>query len=132
VPLLFRIQPSSPQPAYAQIVDAIQKAVRDGKVEQGERLPSIRALAADLAINPNTVARAYRELEWLGLIRSRLGSGFEVCGETSNAEEVSRKLSEAVKDGVKVLGEEETMRTVREAIRETRAGREEGSHGKRR
>jgi GntR family transcriptional regulator len=129
VPLFFRIQPSAPEPAYRQIVGAVQAAVRDGKLREGERLPSIRTLAADLAINPNTVARAYRELEWLGLVTSRLGSGFEVRRGEAGAAEVREKLASAVGEAVKALGETETMRAVREAMRDVKSRTGEAIHG---
>ncbi len=127
MPLFFRIQPSLPQPAYRQIVEAVQGSVARDDLRGGERLPSIRNLAADLSINPNTVARAYRELEHLGVIASRLGSGFEVRGEDDAAGDARRKLAEAVGEAVKALGEKEVLRLVREAIKEA----SEVTHGRR-
>ena len=62
-------------PFYRQIVDRVRFAVANGALFPGDRLPTVRQLAVDLSINPNTVARAYRELELLGAVASRRGSG---------------------------------------------------------
>ncbi|MBN1512276.1 MAG: GntR family transcriptional regulator, partial [Phycisphaerae bacterium] len=59
----FTIDPKSGVPYYRQIIDQVQFAVADGRLACGDRLPTVRQLAVDLKINPNTVARAYQELE---------------------------------------------------------------------
>jgi GntR family transcriptional regulator len=66
-------------PAYKQIVHSVQAAVAGGRLREGEQLPTIRALHEKLNVNPNTVARAYRELEHLGLISTEHGSGCYVA-----------------------------------------------------
>ena len=68
------------RPIYSQIVDNIRSQVAAGILEAGEKLPSVRELAGQLAINPNTIQRAYRELENQGWIASVPGKGSFVCG----------------------------------------------------
>lgn len=62
-------------PVYRQIVHHVQAAVADGRLAKGDQLPTIRALHEKLGVNPNTVARAYRELAHLGVITTEQGSG---------------------------------------------------------
>ncbi len=62
-------------PVYRQIVHFVQAAIADGRLGEGDQLPTIRALHQKLDVNPNTVARAYRELAHLGLITTEQGSG---------------------------------------------------------
>ena len=69
------ISPSDGMPIYLQIVHQVRRLVAAGELGQGEELPSIRALAEQLLVNPNTVARAYRELETLGLVTFARGMG---------------------------------------------------------
>lgn len=63
------------RPIYEQIKESVRKLILSGAMTAGERLPSVRELAADLAINPNTIQRAYRELESEGFIYSIAGKG---------------------------------------------------------
>ena len=62
-------------PIYQQIIDQVKRLVVSGQMQPGDELPAIRVLAEQLLVNPNTVARAYRELENLGIVSSRHGSG---------------------------------------------------------
>lgn len=71
----FRIAPGSGEPIYLQLIRQVKQAVAGGGLAPGARLPSVRALASSLVINPNTVARAYRALEEEGLIESSAGRG---------------------------------------------------------
>lgn len=73
--MLLHVNPSSGAPLYRQIVDQVKNAVASGAARAGDALPSVRKLAADLRINPNTIARAYQELEREGLTRSVPGGG---------------------------------------------------------
>ena len=68
------------RPIYTQITDGIREQILAGILRQGDKLPSVRELAAQLAINPNTIQRAYRELEYQGWIASVPGKGNFVCG----------------------------------------------------
>jgi GntR family transcriptional regulator len=71
----FRLEPASPIPMYLQIVEQVRHAVGAGALQAGEELPSVRALASHHLINPNTVVRAYLELEHEGLLTKRRGAG---------------------------------------------------------
>lgn len=68
------------RPIYAQIVDSIRDQIQAGILESGEQLPSVRELAAELSINPNTIQRSYRQLEAEGWIATMPGKGCFVCG----------------------------------------------------
>ena len=72
---MFHIRPQSGEPIYEQLVRQIKHAVTTGALKAGDQLPTVRELAARLIINPNTVARAYRELEHAGLLESTVGRG---------------------------------------------------------
>ena len=87
------VDPHSHVPLYEQIVEHIRSLVAAGVCRPGEPLPSIRALALDLVVNPNTVQRAYQELERQGLVYTRKGLGVFV---TENGEESAQNRSEAV------------------------------------
>ncbi|MGA8417482.1 MAG: GntR family transcriptional regulator [Candidatus Dormiibacterota bacterium] len=71
----FRIDGASGLTTYGQIVQQVRQAVRLGRLLPGDQLPTIKDVVAKLAINPNTVLKAYRELEVLGLVDSRQGQG---------------------------------------------------------
>lgn len=68
------------RPIYSQIIDAVREQIVAGVLQQGDKMPSVRELAAELTINPNTIQRAYRELEMQGWIASVPGKGSFVCG----------------------------------------------------
>ena len=71
----FMLDPTSGVPFYRQIIKQIQMAIADGRVTSGAQLPTVRSLAVDLQINPNTVARAYNELEIRGIVNTQQGTG---------------------------------------------------------
>src|SRR5215471_12453561 len=73
--MLFKPNPSSGVPIYLQLMEQVKHAVETGAVRPGEQLPGIRPLAESLVINPNTVAKAYRELEHEGIVELRQGTG---------------------------------------------------------
>lgn len=73
--MLFHINFKSGMPAYLQLVDQVKAAAASGELKPGEPLPSIRPLAEELRLNRNTVAKAYAELESLGVIESQPGKG---------------------------------------------------------
>lgn len=77
--MFYQVDPSSAVPVYAQIMDQVKRGISSGLLKTGERLPSIRELARELRINPNTVVRAYRELEREGVVESRRGQGSYVA-----------------------------------------------------
>jgi GntR family transcriptional regulator len=71
----FRLDGHSGVPVYRQLIDQVQAAVASGVLATGDQLPTVRQVAVDLAINPNTVLRAYREMEIRGLLDSQQGTG---------------------------------------------------------
>jgi GntR family transcriptional regulator len=72
---MFRVNPSSGIPLYLQLMEQVKHAVETGALREGDRLPTIRKVAEDLVMNPNTVVRAYRELEHEGMLELKHGSG---------------------------------------------------------
>ena len=78
---MFRIQVTtgSPLPIYRQVVDQIRHAVAAGQLETGDALPSVRALAGELVVNPNTIAKAFAQLVRDGVLESQRGRGYFVA-----------------------------------------------------
>lgn len=128
--MLFRTNPSSGVPLYLQLMEQVKHQIETGALRPGEQLPGIRPLAEELVINPNTVAKAYRELEHEGVIELRHGAGAFVspngrakkatdklrAGQTLVAETVDRLRSRGVTD-------EEIRRLFEAALAEqTKAG----------
>ena len=89
--MLIRIDPRSPEPLFEQVVFAVKAAVAKGVAAAGERLPSVRELARDLAINPNTVVRAYEALERDGVVVRRQGSGCFVSDRGSDLAQAEKR-----------------------------------------
>jgi len=73
--LWIQITPGSSEPVYVQVAEQISEAIAKGQLTSGDKLPAVRKLAAELVINPNTVARAYSRLEQAGLVNTKTGSG---------------------------------------------------------
>lgn len=71
----FRLNVSSGVPTYVQLVQQVQQAIRLGLLQPGDQLPTVKAVVTQLAINPNTVLKAYHELEYEGLVDGRRGQG---------------------------------------------------------
>ena len=71
----FRLDAHSGVPVYRQLIDQVQAAIASGILNTGDQLPTVRQVAVDLAINPNTVSRAYREMEIRGLLDTQQGIG---------------------------------------------------------
>ena len=96
----FRLDQKSPAPPYRQLVEQVRAAVDSGRLQIGDQLPSVRDVVGQIAINPNTVQRAYRELERLGLAEGRLGLGTFVVSEARTDRELTdgRVLRNAVHD----------------------------------
>jgi len=86
----IHISPHDGVPIYLQIVNQVKYLVASGRLEAGEELPAIRALAEQLTINPNTVVRAYRELELAGVVTKRRTTGTYVSGGGSPLAERER------------------------------------------
>ena len=104
--MLIRPNPSSGVPIYLQLMEQVKHGIETGALRPGEQLPGIRPLAIELVINPNTVAKAYRELEHEGVIELRQGSGAFV---STNAR--SKKLTDKVRAGQDLV--EDVVRRLR-------------------
>ena len=127
----IQIQTSSQTPIYSQIVLQVREAVAKGRLAVDERLPSVRELSKDLVVNPNTIARAYRELERDGVLNTRPGLGVFVATITNDRTKSSRKrrivdlldelLTEAVLLGFK---KDEVLATVNDRVKQFHWNRE--------
>ena len=80
--MIFNVDPAGPVPIYRQIVDQAIYRIAEGELTHGDQLPSIRSLSLELRVNPNTVIKAYRELEHSGFAASRHGKGYFVSGNS--------------------------------------------------
>jgi GntR family transcriptional regulator len=99
------VLPGDPRPPFRQIVDGIRRKVAAGELPPGTRLPSVRALALQLDVNPNTVAKAYAELTSEGLVAPHKGIGLFVTGRRHllAPEERERRLGEAIRQLVSAV-----------------------------
>src|SRR5678809_1739475 len=89
-PFEFRLDLHSGVPVYRQIIDQVLGGIAAGTLAGGDQLPTVRQLAVDLSINPNTVARAYRELELGGLLETHQGTGTFIAAQKMRGGEVER------------------------------------------
>jgi GntR family transcriptional regulator len=87
----IRIDPADGVPIYRQIVNQVRYAVASGLLEPGDELPTIRALALRLKVTPNTIVKAYEELESAGVLQKRHGSGTFVSGERTRLADRERR-----------------------------------------
>ncbi len=111
------ISTGSPNPIYRQIAEQVRMAIATGKLRIGDQLPSVRALAEDLVLNPNTVARAYTDLTRDGLIESRSGRGvFIIRKRKVFTREEGRRRLEPLLDAL--IGEAMAMDFTREELQE--------------
>lgn len=90
-PFGFRLDLASGVPVYRQLIDQVQLAIASGVLSGGDQLPTVRQVAVDLAINPNTVMRAYRELEIRGTLTTQQGSGTFVTPAKVQFDEAQRQ-----------------------------------------
>lgn len=90
--ILVTVNTSDPRPIYEQVADGIRALIAKGTLEEGAALPSVRQLAADLGVNLNTIATAYRELQKDGLITVKHGAGSVVLSRTSTARHSQAEL----------------------------------------
>ncbi|MBN1796404.1 MAG: GntR family transcriptional regulator [Sedimentisphaerales bacterium] len=86
----IQILSGSDKPIYAQIVEQMATAIAKGQIVVGDKLPAVRKLAAELVINPNTVANAYRILERMGLVVTKTGSGTYVSDIKQRSKDASQ------------------------------------------
>lgn len=95
-PVQFSIDLHSGVPVYRQLIDHVRGGIASGSLNAGDQLPTVRQLAVDLAINPNTVMRAYRELELGGLLETHQGTGTFISNKKmeKKSAERDRQLSQ--------------------------------------
>jgi GntR family transcriptional regulator len=87
----FRLDLQSGVPVYRQIIDQVLGGMAAGALREGDQLPTVRQVAVDLSINPNTVVRAYRELEIRGVLETQQGTGTFISQQKVKADEVERR-----------------------------------------
>jgi GntR family transcriptional regulator len=87
----FRLDTRSGVPVYRQIIDQVLFATASGSLQAGDQLPTVRQLAVDLSINPNTVVRAYRELEIRGVLETQQGTGTFISAKKVRQDEAQRQ-----------------------------------------
>jgi DNA-binding transcriptional regulator YhcF (GntR family) len=105
-PFRFRLDTHSGVPVYRQIIDQVMGGLASGALAPGDRLPTMRQLAVDLRINPNTVIRAYREMEIRGVLETQQGSGTFIAQGKVKPDELERhrRLNQIVSDVVARVG----------------------------
>jgi GntR family transcriptional regulator len=125
MPTLFTVDPRSGVPLYLQLIEQVKRAVALGVLGPGEQLPTVKALALHLTINPNTVARAYRDLERDGIIETSPGRGSfirpnGVSGTARHAidEVAARAVGDAVREARALGLEREKIRALFESALE--------------
>ena len=98
VEFTFRLDGRSGVPVYRQLIDQVHGAIASGVLRPGDQLPTVRLVAVELAINPNTVLRAYREMEIRGILDTQQGTGPFVADRQvePSKEERERQLSQLV------------------------------------
>jgi GntR family transcriptional regulator len=87
----MRLEPGSGVPVYRQIIDQVMAGVAAGALAPGSQLATVRQLAVDLAVNPNTVMRAYKELEIRGMVSTQQGSGTFITEKKVEQDEMARQ-----------------------------------------
>jgi GntR family transcriptional regulator len=102
----FRLDLQSGVPVYRQLIDRVLGGIASGELLPGDQLPTVRQMAVDLSINPNTVVRAYRELEIRGVLETQQGTGTFISRQTVKPDEVERRrqLNQIVSDFVARAG----------------------------
>jgi len=120
----IRIDNASDRPVYQQIIDQVKRDIAIGRLGRNEKLPTVRQLAGQLAINPNTIAKAYQQLEREGIITTRPGSGTFVANLDSDLSGSVKKriicddMERAVVDAFHMQIDSQTLlRWFNEAIR---------------
>jgi GntR family transcriptional regulator len=105
-PFSFRLDLGSGVPVYRQIIDQVLGGIAAGTLVPGAQLPTVRQVAVDLSINPNTVVRAYRELEIRGVLETQQGTGTFISRQKVERDEVerSRQLNQIVNEFISRAG----------------------------
>ena len=122
-PIQFSLDPKSGVPYYKQIILQVELAIAGGRLNTGDQLPTVRSLAVELKINPNTVARAYNELEIRDIVTTQQGSGTFIGSRKLAMSEVEREraLEELVRPFVNRaldsgFSPKEVIRAVQDAL----------------
>lgn len=115
--MIFHLNHSSGIPVYLQLMQQIRHGVETGALRAGERLPTIRSLAEELVVNPNTVVRAYRELQHEGIVELRQGSGAYIGRSVVERGQIMTKAGKLIGSAIERLtalglSEEEIRRIV--------------------
>lgn len=97
---VLRLNPLSGTPLYLQLVEHLKHSIATGAIRAGEQLPSVRKMAEDLVINPNTVVRAYRDLESEGIVELRHGSGVFVRESVAARTDLMQKAEPIIRSAV--------------------------------
>lgn len=121
LPSVFRLDLGSGVPVYRQIIDQVTGGIAAGRLRAGMQLPTVRQMAVDLAVNPNTVMRAYRELEIRGILETQQGTGTFISRQPAPVDEVerARRLDQLVGEFVARAGAEGfSVRDVLSRLRE--------------
>ena len=118
--MFFRLNPASGIPLYQQLMENVKHAIETGALRNGDQLPPMRKVAEELVMNPNTVARAYRELEHEGIIELKHGSGAYVRSQEGRVK-VTHKAQAIVQSAIERLSslgltEEEIRRLVENGL----------------
>ena len=87
----FRLDPQSGVPVYRQLIDQVMGGMAAGTLAGGHQLPTVRQVAVDLSINPNTVVRAYRELEIRGILETQQGTGTFIRHQKMKRDDLERE-----------------------------------------
>jgi len=131
--MLPLLNPASGTPLYLQLIEYVKHAIETGVIRAGEQLPSVRQLAEDLLINPNTVVRAYRELEHEGIIELKHGSGAFIRESIVPRERLMKKANGVVKSALDSLesfnlSEDEIRRLLENEFAVRRTGKKRRKH----
>lgn len=108
---------SDKRPIYEQIVERFRMLILNGVLEPDEKLPSVRELAVELSINPNTIQRAYGELERSGFLYSVKGKGSFVCADSNKMKQEKERMLDTLMEQLKLYKEAGITRTeIKECI----------------
>jgi len=91
VPFTLSVDLKRVVPHYRQIIDQVKSGIATGALGPGDRLPTVRQLSVDLSVNPNTVSRAYNELDLTGLVETHMGSGTFIGHKRVERDEVEQR-----------------------------------------
>lgn len=125
----IRLNPLSGTPLYLQLVEHLKHSIETGAIRAGDQLPSVRKMAEDLLINPNTVVRAYRDLDAEGILELRHGSGVFVRESVSARTDVMKKAAPIIRSAVDRLesldlGEDDIRRLIENELAQRRTARQ--------